>query len=47
MTPLVRPSGAVEIQGLRTEPAEMERVLLDHPSVARAAVRATGGDPGG
>ncbi|MFE2433733.1 phosphopantetheine-binding protein [Streptomyces sp. NPDC059409] len=45
MTPLVRPSGAVEIQGLRTEPAEMERVLLDHPSVARAAVRATGGEP--
>ncbi|MFG3014172.1 phosphopantetheine-binding protein [Streptomyces cinerochromogenes] len=45
MTPLVRPSGPVEIQGVLTEPAEMERVLLEHPSVARAAVRTTGGEP--
>ncbi|MET9447118.1 phosphopantetheine-binding protein [Streptomyces cinerochromogenes] len=45
MTPLVRPSGPVEIQGVRTEPAEMERVLLEHPSVARAAVRTTDGEP--
>ncbi|WP_225821718.1 phosphopantetheine-binding protein [Streptomyces naphthomycinicus] len=45
MSPLVQPGCSVEIRGLRTEPAEIERALREHPAVARAAVRATDGEP--
>ncbi|WP_370418420.1 phosphopantetheine-binding protein [Streptomyces sp. QH1-20] len=46
MIPLVRPGDATGPQGERAGPGMIERALQDHPSVARAAVCATAGEPG-